>query len=44
MTDEEHLGPRRGEAELQRTSRSVEAVNIDDVIWRLTKKYGVTEK
>lgn len=44
MTEEDHLGPRHSEAELQRTSWSVEAVNKDDIIWRLTKKYGVTEK
>ena len=44
MTDDDHLGSRSAEAELQRTSRFVEAVNKDDVIWRLTKKYGIIER
>lgn len=32
MSNDDHLGSRRAEAELQHTSRSVEAVNNDDVI------------
>lgn len=44
MTDDDHLGSRSAEAELQHTSRFVEAVNKDDGIWRLTKKYEVIER
>lgn len=32
MTDDDHLGSRSAEAELQHTSRFVEAVNKDDGI------------
>ena len=44
MTNDDHLESRSAEAELQRTSRFVEAVNKDDVIGRLTKKYGIIER
>lgn len=44
MTNDDHLGSRRAETELQHTSKFVEAINKHDVIWRFTEKYEIIKR
>jgi hypothetical protein len=44
MTNDSHLGSRCAEAELQHTSRFIEAVNKDNVIWKFAKKCRIVKR